>query len=118
MKSRTFSDFWEANNKTRLGQCYGLLVIGTVLGLLGALKSKDLSIAQRAGYGLFGGVGLGILLILVLVIPSMYLGFIRKKKSEGKGVAIHRVLLVLYFFPFLTFSCLGSVAFVVNYLFS
>jgi hypothetical protein len=115
MKYRTFSEFWDAQKTTRSGQCYGLLVIGMSLGLLGALKAKDIAFGQRAGYGLVAGLALGVLLILVMVIPSMYLAFIRKKKTEGKSVVGHRVLLVLYFFPFLTFSALGSVAFVINY---
>ena len=89
--------------------------MGTALGFLGALKSKDLPLGERAGYGLLAGLALGVLLILVMVVPSMYLAFIRKKKAEGKSVGLHRVLLVLYFFPFLTFSTLGSVAFVINY---
>ena len=115
MKYRTFSDFWNTQKTTRAGQCYGLMIIGLTLGLLGALKAKDIGLGQRAGYGFAGGLALGVLLILVLVVPSMYLAFIRRKKAEGKSVAVHRVLLVLYFFPFLTFSTLGSAAFVINY---
>jgi len=115
MKYKTFAEFWDTQKTTRLGQCYGLIVIGMSLGVLGSLKSKDIPLGQRAGYGLLAGLALGVLLILVMVVPSMYLAFIRRKKAEGRNVILHRVLLVLYFFPFLTFSTLGSVAFVINY---
>ena len=115
MKYRTFSEFWDTQKNKRSGQCYGLLVIGMTLGLLGALKAKDVAFGQRAGYGITAGAVLGLLLILVMVVPSMYLAFIRKKKSERKSVVGHQILLVLYFFPFLTFATLGSVAFTINY---
>ena len=118
MKYRTFSDFWDTQKTTRAGQCYGLLVIGLTLGLLGALEAKDIGLGRRTGYRLGGGLALGVFLILVMVVPSMYLAFIRRKKAGGKSVAGHRVLLVLYFLPFLTFSTLGSVAFVINYFMS
>ena len=79
------------------------------------MDNPTCTLSQRAGYGLFGGLALGVLLILVLVVPSMYLAFMRKKKEEGRSVAIHRVLLVLYFFPFLTFAVFGSMALIIDY---
>lgn len=115
MKYRTLADFWDTQKSTRQGQCYGLVVLGLFLGLLGALKTPNLTFAQRAGYGLVGGVGLGVLLILVMIVPSIYLRFIERRKKAGKSVLMHRVFLVLYFFPFLTFATLGSAALLLTF---
>lgn len=116
MKYKTFARFWDGTKSTRGGQCYGLLVIGMVLGLLGAVEAHDVSVYSRMVYGVIGGVVLGVLLILTMVVPSIYLAFIRKRKAEGEPVIHHRLLLALYFFPFLTFSVLGSAALVLTYL--
>lgn len=115
MKHRTLRDFWETHRHTRAGQCYGLLVFGFIIGLAGASNTKDAAVLQRTFYGIGAGVALGILLILVMVVPSIYLAFIRRKRAAGGGVLVHQVLLGLYFFPFLTFATIGSVAFVLNY---
>lgn len=110
-----FPRLWRAIQATRQGQCYLLLGIGTSVGLAGAFESNGFPLRLRLIYGVSIGITLGVLLILTMVIPAIYLSFIRKRRGEGVNVIWHRILLVLYFFPFLTYAIIGSASFVFNY---
>lgn len=116
MKYRTLSEFWDTHKSTRWGQCYGLLILGWVMGVFGALKVEHVSFANRAIYGAIGGVILGVVLNLVLLVPSIYVGFIRRRKAEGRTVWPHWLLLTFYFFPFLPVVCFNTAMTVVNFL--
>jgi hypothetical protein len=64
---------------------------------------------------LFASMTAGLIfvaLLLTMLVPFAYLDYIRRRNAEGKGVLIHRILLVLYWFPFLPYAaagcCLGA----------
>jgi len=115
MKSyKSLNAFWAATKDTRWGQAYGLVIIAFVLGLFAALKIEDATVGHRVMiFGLLGG-SFGALLILVMLVPSIWLERIRKKKERGESVLGQRVLLVLYFFPFLTFLSLAALALIMS----
>ena len=52
-------------------------------------------------------IALGVL--LVTVVPSMYLGYIRRKKAAGSNVIVHRILFVLYWFPFVPWAFMACI---------
>jgi len=115
MKSyKKLNAFWEATKDTRLGQLYGLVVIAFVLGLFSGLKIQDYTITKRLAVGAGIGLALSVMLALVMLVPSIWLERIKKKKERGESVTGQRVLMVLYFFPFLTFLSLGVFALIMS----
>lgn len=102
---------WELGKDTRIGQCAALLVFGMFFSILATLRADLSSTTSRAilPWCLLIGPAIGLLLILILVVPSIYREYIKKRQANGQGVLLHRMLLVLYFFPFLTFVFFGAI---------
>ena len=106
---------WELGKDTRIGQCAALFVFGLFFSILATLRTDWSSTTSRAmlPWCLLIGPAIGLLLILVLVVPSIYREYIKKRQASGQGVLLHRALLVLYFFPLLTFVFLGTIGWAV-----
>jgi hypothetical protein len=89
-------------------------VIGFIFGLFVAAKLELASVTKRLAIGVGSGLALGVILILVMLVPSMWLERIRMKEKRGESAVAQRVLLVLYFFPFLTFLSLAVLGLVMS----
>jgi hypothetical protein len=55
---------------------------------------------QQIKYVLPIGMLITLGLLLMLLLPAIYLDYIRKRKAAGRNVVIHRILFCIYWFPF------------------
>jgi len=111
---RFLEKVWNPLSQSRRGQCLGILLVGAIVGVCSSIEWTRLPVGQRLVYGLLGGVWAGCIAILVLVVPGIYLEFIRARESRGQYMVVHRFLLGLYFFPFVTAVFLGSIIYFVD----
>ena len=114
MNRRILTEFGSSDTWSRWEQCRGLLIIGVLCIASGIGSFPRLSTAQQIEYTLLFGAALGLVLILAVVVPSIYRGYIRKRKQAGERVLVHQIMLVLYYFPFLTLTIIAAIAVVVG----
>ncbi|MDD2762593.1 MAG: hypothetical protein PHE83_01310 [Opitutaceae bacterium] len=102
---------WKHSKNTRLGQLCGLMAIGFLLGLLALFsRSIDATPQVRINICLGLGGGTGVMLVLMLLVPSIFRSFIARKEKEGKSVWFHKTILIAYFILLVPGLFAGAVA--------
>ena len=87
----------EPRKQSRLKQL-GLFICIGFAAALSMLFTSDWK--EHVGFVVPIGILISLGLVLAMLIPSIYLEYIRKRKATGQHAALHRVLFFLYWFPF------------------
>jgi hypothetical protein len=106
--------FWNERKKTKLGQLHLLWIVSFIFCTVAAIRASDLSTRQKLAFALGGSALIYAGLIICYFVPTHYLAYIRRRKEVKDTVLIHRVLFVLYIFPFIPFVFMAVTALVMS----